>query len=133
MIEQLGKESFDHILLLNCLEQIYHHHSLTLIYRLRRSLTKDGKLIIIHRDVTNNTLPVPSEVIDVWQRKSPHLLLKLIEHLQRYEHQQIDSFQEIRTMKFLMKKSDWFSLLFSRSFYPLNLINEEKVGTMDIL
>ena len=56
--KQLSTNKFDRIILLNCLHKI-NNTSISPINLLHKSLTKDGRLIIIYREPTMNTLPLP--------------------------------------------------------------------------
>lgn len=132
MKQSLPPSTYDGIILFQCLEQVYRH-SLSFIHLCRRALKDDGQLIIIHRDVNSQTLPLPSEVFPPWSNKSSQLLRKLLEHLQRHQRHSIDFFQEIRSIKFTMRKIHWFSLLYHRTFYPLTLIEQNKVIFSDSL
>lgn len=122
----LPKSTYDFIIIFQCLEKIYKN-SLSLIHQCRRALTHHGHLIIIHRDVSSQTLPLPSEVLHLWRLKSSNLVGKLLEHLQRDQNHQIDYFQQMKTIKFTMKKTTWFDLIYRRTFFPLNFVEEKKV------
>lgn len=123
---RLAAQSFEQILLFQCLDRIYAKKSLTLLNIIQRALSRNGKLIIIHRDALTSTLPFPSVVTRAWSRLSSNLP-HLMEQLQADRQLHIDFSQETRTIKFTMKKLQWFRYLYDRSFYPVNLIDRTQV------
>jgi len=121
----LPTNKFDRIILLNCLHKI-HNTSISPINLLHKSLTKDGRLIIIYREPTMNTLPLPNEVLAKWYNVHANSR-RLIEQIYRQQRSNIEIYQKIEIIKFNMNKLNWFSLIYNRMFYPLTLINQQQV------
>ncbi len=126
MIEQqLSTNKFNRIILLNCLHKI-NSRSILPINLLRKSLLPNGRLIIIYREPTMNTLPLPKEVMKQWF----HVHMNHTRCIQQIYYEHIEIHQKIETIKFLMNKFHWFNLLYHRMFYPLTLIHQKQVKTM---
>ncbi|CAF1059732.1 unnamed protein product [Rotaria sordida] len=144
--EQLTANTFDRIILLNCLHQI--NNSLTnediksesqntnftfssplvsYINILRKSLATNGKLIIIHREPNINTLPLPIEVITNWYNADTHSA-RLIEQLHRERKKNLELVWEVETIKFSIQKLNWFNLLIHRTFYPSTLSSQKQIA-----
>ena len=90
------------------------------------ALREHGKLIIVDRDATSSTLPLPSDVNGDWSEASK-TLPRLLEQLQRDRRTEIDIVEDMLTIRFLTTKLYWFSLLYHRAFYPLTLMNGKQV------
>ncbi|CAF3663704.1 unnamed protein product [Rotaria socialis] len=144
--EQLTANAFDRIILLNCLHQISNSSTnddvqtesqrtnassnssvMSYINILRKSLAKDGKLIITHREPNINTLPLPVEVISSWYNADTHSA-RLIEQLHRERKRGLELLWEVETIKFSLQKLNWFNLLIHRTFYPLTLNNQKQIA-----
>ncbi len=135
--EQLSSNTFDRIILLNCLHQITNPSTnennrpesqntnlsftsplMSYINMLRKSLATNGKLVIVHREPNINTLPLPIEVITNWYSANSHSA-RLIEQLHRERKKNTELLWEVETIKFNIQKLNWFNLLIHRTFYPL--------------
>jgi hypothetical protein len=93
---------------------------------LNKSLTPNGKLVIIHREPNINTLPLPIEVITNWYKANAHSA-RLIEQLHRDRKNNLELLWEVETIKFTTQKLNWFNLLIHRTFYPLTLNSQKQV------
>jgi hypothetical protein len=94
---------------------------------LHKSLTKNGKLVIVHREPNINTLPLPMEVISNWFNANAHSS-RLIEQLHRERRTtNLELLWEVETIKFNIQKLNWFNLLIHRTFYPLTLNSQKQV------
>ncbi len=138
----MSKNTFDRIILLNCLHQITNEDNrsesrtttnvslssplMSYINMLRKSLNINGKLVIIHREPNINTLPLPMEVITNWYSSNTHSA-RLIEQLHRERKKNMELLWEVETVKFTIQKLNWFNLLIHRSFYPLTLNSQKQV------
>jgi hypothetical protein len=127
MIEQqLSINKFNRIILLNCLQKI-NSSSIAPINLLRKSLLPNGRLIIIYREPIMNTLPLPIEIMSKWS--DAHVNdTRFIQQIYCDQNRNIDIRQKIETIKFVMNKFNWFSLLYHRMFYPLTLIDQKQVN-----
>lgn len=94
---------------------------------LRKCLTNNGKLVIIHREPNINTLPLPVEVINSWYNANTHSA-RLIEQLHRERKKNLELLWEVETIKFSVQKLNWFNLLIHRTFYPLTLNSQRQVN-----
>ena len=143
--EQLSANAFDRIILLNCLHQIGQNPDenrsesrntvlsvtsplMSFINMLKKSLTSNGKLVLIHREPNINTLPLPVEVITNWYNANSHCA-RLIEQLHRERKKNLELLWEVETIKFNIHKLNWFNLLIHRTFYPLILSSQKQVTT----
>jgi hypothetical protein len=99
---------------------------MSFINTLRKSLTPNGKLVIVHREPNINTLPLPVEVITNWYNASAHSA-RLIEQLHRDRKANLELVWEVETVKFNINKLNWFNLLIHRTFYPLILSSQKQV------
>ena len=99
---------------------------------LRKLLTPNGKLVIIHREPNINTLPLPIQVITSWYDASAHSA-RLIEQLHRQPNKNLELLWEVETVKFNIHKLTWFNLLIHRTFYPLTLNSQKQVKNKMIL
>lgn len=143
--EQLSSNTFDRIILLNCLHQITNPSTnennrsesqntnlsftsplMSYIHMLRTSLATNGKLVIVHREPNINTLPLPIEVITNWYSANSHSA-RLIEQLHRERKQNLELLWEVETVKFNIQKLNWYNLLIHRTFYPLTLNSQKQV------
>ncbi|CAF0743898.1 unnamed protein product [Didymodactylos carnosus] len=122
-IELLTSNTFDRIILIHCLHSL---NDLTTHFpAIRQSLKPNGRLLIIHRDLAINTLPLPNEVLTTWLNNTNFHATKLIEDLQRNKGMSL--LWEIETIRFLSHKIKWFTLLYNRSFYPLNMSTMKQI------
>lgn len=126
IIEQrLSANRFDRIILFNCCHQI-RCSSITPIQLLHRSLAKNGRLIIVYREPSENTLPIPQLVLIKWFYAFENST-QFLKAIHREKNRQLEIFEKIETIKFTINKLAWFSLLYHRMFYPLTLIQQKQV------
>jgi hypothetical protein len=100
---------------------------MSLINLLRKSMARNGKLIIVHREPSINTLPLPNEVLEKWFNEGVNRAGGLIKQLTSEKNNNVEVNHEVEIIKFVINKLNWFSLLYNRAFYPLTLTYQAQV------
>lgn len=80
----------------------------------------------MYREPNRNTLTLPNGILPKWYHANINNA-RLIEQIYREKRMNVEICQKNEIIKFFVNKLYWFSLLYNRMFYPLNLINQKEV------